>query len=364
MDVLLADAWRRVNVTKAAIGANGLVEVSGAVEIIGAWAPRTATAASPSVRPAPFPAIVPTTLVMMDIPLLSTVDDDAGFYYVAGGPAGWRSAAVLRAQDNVSFGEIAYPIGQGVIGTCGTTLADGPWLFIDEANSLDVTLLDMTDTLESTTDAGLYLGRNGALVGSEIIQFRTAALIAAGTYRLSGLVRGRMGTDRHTATHGGGERFVLLDGSIGMERVRDGLALRGATFFYKGVSLYQQASAVSSFTFTNGCEALRPYSPVAVAGLRNGGGDIALSWTRRTRIPSAWSDGVDVPLGETAERYEVEIMNGGTVVRTITELTTPAATYPAADQVTDFGNTQASLAVRVYQVSPEVGRGAARVATV
>ncbi len=363
LDVLLGGAWRRINVTKATIGANGLVEVSGAAEVIGAWVPRVATATSPPVRPSLFPAIVATTLVPMDIPMLSSLDNDAGFYFVAGGPVGWRSAAVLRAADNVNFGEIAYPVGQGIIGTCGTTLADGPWLFIDEAATLDVTLLDTTDTLETTTNAGLYAGRNGALVGSEIIQFRTATLIAAATYRLSGLVRGRMGTDRHTGTHVAAERFVLLDGFPGVERVRDGISLRGAPFWYKGVSLYQQASAVLSFAFTNTSQALIPYSPLAVVGTRNGGLDIALSWARRTRMPSTWSDGVDAPLGETAERYDVEIMNGGTVVRTIA-VTAQAATYLAAEQVTDFGSAQASLVVRVYQVSPEVGRGPARVATV
>jgi len=103
-----------------------------------------------------------------------------------------------------------------------------------------------------------------------------------------------MGTDRHTGTHASGERFVLLDGAIGLERVKDGLGLRGALFFYKGVSLYQQAAAISSLAFTITCEALRPYSPVAVTATRNGGLDIALSWSRRTRIPSAWADGGDL----------------------------------------------------------------------
>jgi hypothetical protein len=46
-----------------------------------------------------------------------------------------------------------------------------------------------------------------------------------------------------------------------------------------------------------------------------------------------------------------------TVVRTITGLSTPTATYTSAQQTTDFGSPQAEVFVRVYQVSATVGRG-------
>ncbi len=162
----------------------------------------------------------------------------------------------------------------------------------------------------------------------------------------------------------GAQSRARVQARLGEDYIAMFVLVRAVPFFYKSVSLYQLDTSVSSVSFTNTCEALKPYSPVMVAASRNGGGDIALTWVRRSRIPSAWSDGVDVPLGETAERYDVEIISGGTVVRTITGLTTAAATYLAAEQVTDFGGTQASLTVRIYQVSPEVGRGAPRVATI
>ncbi|EDX78910.1 hypothetical protein BBAL3_67 [Brevundimonas sp. BAL3] len=58
----------------------------------------------------------------------------------------------------------------------------------------------------------------------------------------------------------------------------------------------------------------------------------------------------------------MEVMNGATVVRTLS-VTTPTAIYTAAQQTADFGAPQASIAVRIYQMSATVGRGRAALAT-
>lgn len=72
----------------------------------------------------------------------------------------------------------------------------------------------------------------------------------------------------------------------------------------------------------------------------------------------AWLNGSGtVPLGEETEAYEVDILNGsGAVVRTI-EVTSPTATYTAAEQTTDFGSTQSAVTVRVYQLNAQIDRG-------
>jgi hypothetical protein len=55
----------------------------------------------------------------------------------------------------------------------------------------------------------------------------------------------------------------------------------------------------------------------------------------------------------------MEIWDGGytTLKRTLTGLSAPTAVYGAAQQVEDFGSLQASVAVRVFQLSAAVGRG-------
>ena len=70
-----------------------------------------------------------------------------------------------------------------------------------------------------------------------------------------------------------------------------------------------------------------------------------------------------MPLGEDGERYEVDILDGAAVKRTLVSGTT-SATYTAAQQMADFGFLPPLLGVRVYQVSTVWGRGSARDATV
>ena len=71
-----------------------------------------------------------------------------------------------------------------------------------------------------------------------------------------------------------------------------------------------------------------------------------------------------MPLHEDAELYDVEIMNGGTVVRTVEDLISPAWTYTAAMQIVDFGGLQTSVTFRAYQISGSVGRGTPALSTV
>jgi hypothetical protein len=65
-------------------------------------------------------------------------------------------------------------------------------------------------------------------------------------------------------------------------------------------------------------------------------------------------------MSETTELYEVDIFSDSTyttVLRTVTGLTTPAMTYSAADQVTDFGSVQATIYIEVFQISSVTNRG-------
>jgi hypothetical protein len=107
-------------------------------------------------------------------------------------------------------------------------------------------------------------------------------------------------------------------------------------------------------------EGLKPLSPVHVRGARSGG-DLLLTWVRRTRTGGDSWDGIDVPLGETEERYEIDILDGTTLKRTLTAAT-PTATYTAAQQTTDFGTPQPSISLRIYQISATRGRGTPRAA--
>ena len=100
---------------------------------------------------------------------------------------------------------------------------------------------------------------------------------------------------------------------------------------------------------------MRPLAPVHPRGVRSAG-DLKLRWIRRTRIGGDSWNVVEVPLGEAGERYEVDILDGATVVRTLST-DVPEVTYPLSAQIEDFGLAQTQVAVRVHQMSAVVGRG-------
>jgi len=126
---------------------------------------------------------------------------------------------------------------------------------------------------------------------------------------------------------------------------------------FKAVTIGQNIDNIISEPYTNIGKVKFPYAPSNVKGARNGAGDITITWRRRTRFGGAWKDLVDVPLNESTESYEVDIMNGAAVVRVITGLTLETTIYLATDQVTDFGSNQDPLTIRVFQISAIIGRG-------
>jgi hypothetical protein len=197
----------------------------------------------------------------------------------------------------------------------------------------------------------------------EVLQFLNATLVDAGTYELSGLLRGQVGTEgAMRSAVAAGAIFVMFDAAL----ARIPLAfsdLKLPLNWRCGPSnrdIGDASYVVSPHAFQG--LGLRPLSPCRVKGRRVVGGDITISWLRRTRIGGDNWEVTDVPLGEDSERYEVDVMSGAIVKRTIAAAA-PSFVYSAAQQTADFGATQASVAVRIYQMSTLFGRGAARAAT-
>lgn len=242
-----------------------------------------------------------------------------------------------------------------MIGTTLDALTPGPADYWDREASVTVALLDPGDTLASVMEADVLNGANAALIGEEIVQFTSATLTAPGQYRLSGFLRGRKGTEGAIATHQTGERFVFLIGGGVLRPVVETSEI-GVARHFKAASVGTLVSDAESVEFTDTGRALRPYAPVHLAGRRDGD-DLVVTWIRRTRLDASWLDGVDAPLGEEAEAYEVDILDAAdTVVRTLSA-TTSTVTYLAADQIADFGAVPVSVRVRVHQLSARVGRG-------
>jgi hypothetical protein len=319
----------------------------------------TDTSGSPSntVR-----AAADTQLLLLDIPILRDADDVPGFYAAFSAEGKWPGASFRRSVDGVVFDEVFRVTDRGALGV--TTTALGDWAGGNMFDETSTVVIDIGDqqTASFTRDQLLANHATGAyLIGDEIIQARDATLTAPGIYRLRGLLRGRRGTEQFMTSHEVGERAVVLK-PAGIRKVEHQVSDIGLTRTYKAVTLGKLLSSADSEAFIDTGVALRPFSPVDLRAEREDGtGDITFTWERRTRLSTRFvgAAGISAPLGEAAELYAMEIWDGGytTLKRTLTGLSAPTAVYGAAQQVEDFGSLQASVAVRVFQLSAAVGRG-------
>lgn len=307
----------------------------------------------------------PTTGHVLDLPALRDQDDDAGVYLAAAGYlGGWRGAALYKSSDaQATWSQADALIVPATIGTTRTALAAGRVDQFDEANTLTLRLATYNGALSSASELSVLNGANAAAVGAhgrwEIIQYKTATQNADGSWTIGGLLRGRRGTEWAVGTHAIGDVFVGLAGAT-LRRMALQSSEIGAQRHYKWVTLGQALELASAQAVTAAGVSLECYAPVCLGGGRDASGNITLTWIRRARTQAEWRDYSDVPVGEASENYEVEIWDGAgyaTLKRTLTGLSTPTASYTSAQQVTDFGANQATVYVRVYQVSAAAGRG-------
>lgn len=318
-------------------------------------------------------AVPSTTFELLDIPLLSDAENSPGVYVaVSGANALWTIAGLYTSQNGVDYVVQDTLNTQTAIGTCTTTL--GAWAgfdVFDEVNSVTVSVLN-GQTLESfSRDAILAGAADGYMVGSELIYARTATLVSPGVYTLSGLLRGRRGTDWAMASHAAAERFVCLPSTgEGVLFLPLSAAQLGALLYLKAVTAGQLLTAVTAKSATLAGVNLKPFSPVDVR-VDRAGSDHTITWQRRTRLQTRITGALPMyaPLGEEAESYEVEVFAseanataGTPVVRTIAA-SQQSCVYTSAQRTSD-GTGSSVLYLRVYQRSALVGRGTPRIVTI
>lgn len=360
----LSGVVHRMRITSIYIGTPSTVRVSAVSEDVANYDFYNKAGSSNNILLSENTSIPQTRMELLDIPFFPSDDNDKAVIRLAGAGLanGWGGAVVYRSDDNgANYSRFSSLENPAVIGTAEAALAAATGNVFDEANSVTVILLGDSE-LQSVSELAVLSGANAALLGDEIIQYKTATLVSTGKYALSGLLRGRLGTEWATATHVAGERFVLLNGALDKQIIASNLI--GLQRQYKAVTVGNSLTSVSAQDFTYTGVGLKPYSPVHITGTRDGSGNLTIDWVRRTRISGDWRDSVDVPLNEVSELYDVDILNGSIVVRSILGVTSPTASYSAADQTIDFGSLQTSVSVKIYQISASVGRGYAGVSII
>lgn len=324
-----------------------------------------ATGAAGGTAPVVIPPVGMTSLALIDTACLLDSLDGPGFLIAAAGySAGWPGAALYRSADGgQSYAQVNAFTQPSTLGYVASAIAaPADFRMMDKASIMTARFYGGASA-SSVTEAQLLNGANHFAYGAdgrwEIIAAQNAVLQADGSYVLTDLLRGRFGTEWAMGSHAAMDSLVLLD----RNRLQSGQASLnsiGLEGRYKPVTFGALIDATDYQAFTYRGANLECLAPVFLNGSRAASGDWSLSWLRRTRVGGEWRDYIDAPLGEASEAYEVEIYTSAaytTLKRTITGLTTASATYTSAQQVADFGSNQATLYVKVYQLSANVGRG-------
>ncbi|WP_341792941.1 hypothetical protein [Rickettsia endosymbiont of Ceutorhynchus obstrictus] len=168
------------------------------------------------------------------------------------------------------------------------------------------------------------------------------------------MLRGRSGTEWAINSHKISDKFILLNNEIISVPIPNNLI--GKPVNYKAVTLGKTLAETDSFTFTYIGRALKPFAPVYAQATKDAEGSIIISWIRRSRIDNDWRDYVDIPIGETLEKYEIDISKKKKLIRTL-ETTTESVTYTKEQINNDFRNPPVELTATIYQLSAQIGRG-------
>lgn len=306
----------------------------------------------------------PTLFELLDIPLIQDAFNLSGYpVAMTGYLSGWPGGVLYRSDD----GGATWTSVQGFtppgskIGYATNTLAAHSGLLIDKAGTLTVKMYQ--GALSSVTELQMLNGTNHFAYGAdgrwEMVAAKNCVIQGDGSYILTDFLRGRFGTEWATGLHAINDKIIYLS-STQLKFVLANTSTIGAARSYRGITAGKPINSDATKLFTYRGVNLKSLSPVYINGNRHPTtNDWTLTWVRRTRLGNGWYPTVMATLGESVESYETEIYDAAgyaTVKRTILS-STPTLAYTSAQQVTDFGSNQATLYVKIYQMSDIVGRG-------
>ena len=324
------------------------------------------TIATTSLPENPLPDIYgPTSALFLDLPLLGGNETEHTAHLGAFQDPWPGEVAFYRSSEDDNYTLNQTVNAPAITGRLLTNLNSGPIGRWDYANDISIEL--DSGSLSSVSDISVLGGNNLAAIQHdnglwEVIQFQTSTLIAEQQYSLTKLLRAQAGTeDAMAMTASQGARFVLIDEALAEVNMSLN-EINLEQFWRYGPAPYvigHPAYQTEQITFTG--RGLRPLRPVHIKGVAQGG-DLIITWIRQSRIGGDMWEPEEIPLSETTEAYDIEILNNNTPVRTAMT-NSPSYTYTADDQISDWGSAQSTYHVRVYQRSETYGRGGAGEAT-
>ena len=266
-----------------------------------------AAAAAPAgdtgaAMPPPDLLVGPTILHAFELPPMSLDAAQPLRFAAAGGTGHWRGAALYLNR----AGKLE-PIGHtgrsaATIGRLGTALRPSPGLQFESHVALEVTLDSLSGGFVSESLSAVLMGANRLLVGREVLQFAQAAQIGPARWRLTGLLRGRGGTEGASLEgHPAGTAVVLIDDAL--VALDPALVPSEGAVMLAAIGLADDEPVYADLV--NSGAGRRPPVPVHPRAERMPDGTLTLSWVRRARGAWSWDDEVGAPLVEESELYRI-----------------------------------------------------------
>ncbi|MGL4324324.1 MAG: baseplate multidomain protein megatron [Beijerinckiaceae bacterium] len=317
---------------------------------------------------APMPRALPAVpgipqIEILDIPVAR--GEPAALQYVAAFADPWPGAiAIWRRAGETEFVPHEIIPARAIIGTLLDDLPPGPVARWDQASTVRMSLSG--GSIASLSDADALAGGNIFAIRKnngawEIVTAAQAVLEAPGVWRLSRFLRGLGGSEFSAAMMASaGTRIVKLDQAVVplSEQVRD--IGQSIVWRFGPDGIDHADPRMVEYTVPVSSLVLQPLPPVHIRARRQANG-IAMSWIRQTRGDGDNWELADVPLSESLEAYDVEILDmAGIVKRTLTA-SSPHCVYSNSDEIMDFGAQISTLHVAVYQRSEIAGRGQPRI---
>lgn len=296
----------------------------------------------------------PPLFHMLDLPMWPGVESEQSQLRIACYAKPWRDVSLYASPETSGYQLRTVIPYAAIMGELITELAASASGRFMHEQSFEVRLYH--GELHSGSQVQILNAGNTVLVqavsgGWEILQFMHAEELAAGHWRLKTLLRGQVGTETEARlVKPSGAPFILLDDRVvpaGLQPSENGLALNwraglaGRDFTDEYFSTQSLEGAIRAF---------KPLSPVHLRYQRQANGDLSFQWIRRSRIDADSWMGEDIPLGEAAEKYQVQLWDSETLLHTAV-VTEPRFLYSGS--VPDGGH----LRFEVAQISQACGTG-------
>lgn len=344
------------------------------------------TGLPPVVSPDTETNVTPATVIgysdslFLDLPPIDGNDDTFRLFAATHGYGreNWSGAQIYRSIDGGNSYDLIKTVNQeATFGRVASAISNPPvvgspsnpnYYVWDETTTIQVEI--KVGTLESKTHQAVVNGANFAMVGREMIAFRTATLVGTGPdggnlYDLTGLLRGRQGTEYiffpldGTPPHVDDEMFVLIDNTL--VELTYPIENRLQPVKYKTVSIGGDITSVTAKDITAVGANHIPWRVAKPTASQQPNNDWIIGWTERPKWKGNLQDYTEAIRDTDWAGWTVVIYDTGAGEPIRTEHSSqPTFTYTEQMQIDDWGSVQGCITVRLYGMSSTVGGGYVR----